>query len=140
MQDACPSKLGEAVLYLQMGCYGIGVERVICSIIEQNNDARGIAFPENVAPFAVNIITANMKDEAQVHLSEEIYNELTALGVEVIWDDRADRLGSKLADSELIGIPYNILVGKMAGEGKVEFFKRLGEKIEISAEEAVNKF
>ena len=125
---------------LQMGCYGIGVERVICSIIEQNNDARGIAFPEIVAPFAVNIITANMKDEAQVHLSEEIYNELTALGVEVIWDDRADRLGSKLADSELIGIPYNILVGKNATEGKAEFFARCGEKTLLSKEEIIAKY
>ena len=125
---------------LQMGCYGIGIERVICSIIEQHSDEKGIAFPENSAPFLVNLITANMKDEAQVNLSEKIYNELTQKGIEVIWDDRADRLGSKLADSELIGIPYNILVGKMASEGKVEFFKRLGEKIEISAEDAVNKF
>ena len=114
---------------LQMGCYGIGIERVISSIIEQHNDERGIAFPENVAPFKVNIITANMKDETQVNLSEKIYNALTEKGVEVIWDDRQDnRLGSKLADSELIGIPYNILVGKLATQNKVEFFKRCGIK------------
>lgn len=125
---------------LQMGCYGIGIERVISSIIEQNNDARGIAFPENVAPFKVNIITANMKDENQVKLSEKIYNALMQKGIEVIWDDRADRLGSKLADSELIGIPYNILVGKLASEGKVEFFKRCGEKTELTSEEAINIF
>ena len=110
------------------------------SIIEQNNDDRGIAFPENVAPFKVNIITANMKDENQVKLSEKIYNALMQKGIEVIWDDRADRLGSKLADSELIGIPYNILVGKLASEGKVEFFKRCGEKTELTSEEAINIF
>ena len=126
---------------LQMGCYGIGVERVISSIIEQHHDEKGIAFPENVAPFRVNIITANMKDETQVNLSQKIYDLLTEKGVEVIWDDRPDnRLGSKLADSELIGIPHNILVGKLASENKVEYFKRLGEKQTISAEEAVNKF
>lgn len=124
---------------MQMGCYGIGVERVICSIIEQHNDERGIAFPENVAPFKVNIITANMKDETSVKLSEKIYNELLEKGVEVLWDDRDDRIGSKLADSELIGIPYNILVGKLAGENKVEFFKRCGEKVVYSADEVIEK-
>ena len=120
------------------GCYGIGIERVISSIIEQHNDERGIAFPENMAPFKVNIIVINTKDEAQKELAEKIYHTLQDKDIEVLLDDRSERFGVKLADSELIGIPYNIIIGKRAGEGIVEFQKRAGEKTEVSADEVLN--
>ncbi|MBQ4535818.1 MAG: proline--tRNA ligase [Clostridia bacterium] len=122
------------------GCYGIGIERVISSIIEQHNDERGIAFPENMAPFKANIIIINTKDEAQTKLAEELYEKLENTGIETLLDDRAERFGVKLADSELIGIPFNIIVGKGAGEGKVEFQKRCGEKIEVQANKILELF
>ena len=122
-----------------MGCYGIGIERVISSIIEQHNDERGIAFPSNMAPFKANIIVINTKDEAQVKLAEEIYETLQDAGVETLLDDRSERFGVKLADSELIGIPYNIIVGKRASEGVVEFQKRRGDKLEALAGEILQK-
>ncbi|MBR4407001.1 MAG: proline--tRNA ligase [Clostridia bacterium] len=122
-----------------MGCYGIGIERVISSIIEQHNDERGIAFPSNMAPFKANIIVINTKDEAQVKLAEEIYETLQDAGVETLLDDRNERFGVKLADSELIGIPYNIIVGKRASEGVVEFQKRRGDKLEALAGEILQK-
>lgn len=122
-----------------MGCYGIGIERVISSIIEQHNDERGIAFPSHMAPFKANIIVINTKDEAQVKLAEEIYETLQDAGVETLLDDRSERFGVKLADSELIGIPYNIIVGKRASEGVVEFQKRRGDKLEALAGEILQK-
>ena len=122
-----------------MGCYGIGIERVISSIIEQHNDERGIAFPSHMAPFKANIIVINTKDEAQVKLAEEIYETLQDAGVETLLDDRNERFGVKLADSELIGIPYNIIVGKRASEGVVEFQKRRGDKLEALAGEILQK-
>ena len=122
------------------GCYGIGIERVISSIIEQHNDERGIAFPDNMAPFKANIIIINTKDEAQTTLAQELYEKLENAGIETLLDDRAERFGVKLADSELIGIPFNIIVGKGAGEGKVEFQKRCGEKIEVQANKILELF
>lgn len=122
------------------GCYGIGIERVISSIIEQHNDERGIAFPDNMAPFKANIIIINTKDEAQTKLAQELYEKLENAGIETLLDDRAERFGVKLADSELIGIPFNIIVGKGAGEGKVEFQKRCGEKIEVQANKILELF
>jgi len=122
------------------GCYGIGIERVISSIIEQHNDERGIAFPDNMAPFKANIIIINTKDEAQTTLAQELYEKLENAGIETLLDDRAERFGVKLADSELIGIPFNIIVGKGAGEGKVEFQKRCGGKIEVQANKILELF
>ena len=121
---------------LQMGCYGIGIERVVASIVEQNHDEKGIKFPIDLAPFRINIITANMEDEAQRKLSEQIYQELDGeFDEDILWDDRDLRLGAKLADSELIGVPLNVLVGKNASEGKVEVFERCGEKKLVNLEE-----
>lgn len=113
---------------LIMGCYGIGIERVISSIIEQNHDERGIKFPASVAPFGVNLMLINPKDEVQKNVADKLYDDLKNQGVEVLYDDRQERFGVKMADSELIGIPVNIIVGKLAGEGQVEVQPRCGEK------------
>ena len=124
-----------------MGCYGIGIGRIMASIVEQNNDENGIIFPEEVAPYKVSIVIVNMKDELQVSLANELYDRLTSLGVEVMLDDRDLRAGVKFKDTDLIGIPYRIVVGKGAVEGIVEYKKRTDEKsVNLSVDEVLEKF
>lgn len=113
-----------------MGCYGIGVTRTVASIIEQHNDENGIIWPLGVAPYHVSVIPANVKNEEQATKAEEIYNELRKMGVEALLDDRKERAGVKFKDSELMGIPMRITVGKMIGEGQVEFKLRNGGEVE----------
>lgn len=107
-----------------MGTYGIGVSRLLSAIIEQNHDDRGAIFNKEVAPFACLVIVSNVKDEQQLGVAEEIYRELKAKGVDVALDDRVDRFGSKMADFELIGVPYCVIVGKRVEEGFVEIVSR----------------
>ncbi|WP_300346523.1 proline--tRNA ligase [Clostridium sp.] len=123
-----------------MGCYGIGVTRTVASIIEQHNDENGIIWPLEVAPYHVSVIPANVKNEEQATKAEEIYNELRKMGVEVLLDDRKERAGVKFKDSELMGIPMRITVGKLIGEGQVEFKLRNGGEVEtLTIEEAYNR-
>lgn len=123
-----------------MGCYGIGVTRTVASIIEQHNDENGIIWPLEVAPYHVLVIPANVKNEEQATKAEEIYNELRKMGVEALLDDRKERAGVKFKDSELMGIPMRITVGKMIGEGQVEFKLRNGGEVEtLSIEEVYNR-
>lgn len=122
-----------------MGCYGIGVERTAAAIIEQHNDEKGIIWPLSVAPYHVVIVPANMKNEEQISIAEKIYNDLKAMGVEVLLDDRDERIGVKFNDSELIGIPMRITVGKNINEGKVEFKFRHKEDKEIIDIEEINE-
>ena len=104
-----------------MGCYGIGVTRTMASIIEQHNDENGIVWPLSVAPYHVSVVPVNIKDEEQLRIAEEIYTSLQKLGVQVLMDDRNERAGVKFKDSELMGIPMRITVGKKINEGSVEF-------------------
>lgn len=106
--------------YVTMGCYGIGIGRVLASIVEQNNDEKGIIFPMTVAPFKVCIVPSNMKDEHIVETSDKIYQALTESNIDTIYDDRDERLGVKFNDMDLIGIPIRITVGKKLAENKVE--------------------
>lgn len=123
-----------------MGCYGIGVTRTVASIIEQHNDENGIIWPLEVAPYHVSVIPANVKNEEQATKAEEIYNELRKMGVEALLDDRKERAGVKFKDSELIGIPMRITVGKMIGEGQVEFKLRNGGEVEtLTIDEVYNR-
>ena len=123
-----------------MGCYGIGITRTVASIIEQHNDENGIIWPLEVAPYHVSVIPANVKNEEQATKAEEIYNELRKMGVEVLLDDRKERAGVKFKDSELMGIPMRITVGKLIGEGQVEFKLRNGGEVEtLTIEEAYNR-
>lgn len=123
-----------------MGCYGIGVTRTVASIIEQHNDENGIIWPLEVAPYHVSVIPANVKNEEQATKAEEIYNELRKMGAEALLDDRKERAGVKFKDSELMGIPMRITVGKMIGEGQVEFKLRNGGEVEtLSIEEVYNR-
>ncbi|MEG0843934.1 MAG: proline--tRNA ligase [Romboutsia sp.] len=109
---------------IQMGCYGIGVERTAAAVIEQHYDENGIKWPLSVAPYHVIVVPVNMKNEEQVENAEKIAKELEAMRVEVILDDRNERAGFKFKDAELIGIPMRITVGKDIVDGKVEFVLR----------------
>lgn len=106
--------------YVTMGCYGIGIGRVLASIVEQNNDEKGIIFPMTVAPFKVCVVPSNMKDEHIVETADKIYQTLTESNIDTIYDDRDERLGVKFNDMDLIGIPIRITVGKKLAENKVE--------------------
>ena len=98
---------------LFMGCYGIGVSRLVAAAIEQNNDEKGIIWPESMAPFEVNIVAIGFdKDEKIAKAATDLYKELSSMGYEVILDDRKDGYGTKMKDAELIGIPINIIIGK----------------------------
>lgn len=123
-----------------MGCYGIGVSRTFQAIIDmpQNHDESGIIWPMAVAPYHVIITEVKPGDEAQDAVSQKIYDALARAGVEVIWDDRNERPGVKFKDADLIGIPVRITVGKLAGEGIVEYKRRRdADKREIGVEEAI---
>ena len=122
-----------------MGCYGIGVTRTMSSIIEQHHDEFGIKWPLNVAPYHVVVVPVKYADEAQKALADKIYEELKKARVEVILDDRNAGFGFKAKDWELIGIPYQIVVGREAANGIVEFkVRETNEKTSISSEEAIS--
>ncbi|MFV8819923.1 proline--tRNA ligase [Haliea sp. E17] len=106
-----------------MGCYGIGVSRVVAAAIEQNHDGQGIIWPEAMAPFQLAIVPLNMqKSEAVASCAEDFYAKLRAAGIDVLLDDRNERPGVKFADMELIGIPHRIVIGDRAlGEGNIEY-------------------
>lgn len=114
-----------------MGCYGIGVERTAAAVIEQHHDENGIIWPLSIAPYHVVVVPVNMKKEEQIDAAEKIYNELKDMGVEVLLDDRDERVGFKFKDSELIGIPMRITVGKDITDGKVEFKLRAESDKEV---------
>jgi prolyl-tRNA synthetase len=122
-----------------MGCYGIGVSRVVAAAIEQNHDAKGIIFPVPLAPFQVIILNLSPKDEAFCRVAEELYNGLKDHGLDVLHDDRDERPGSKFNDADLLGIPYRLTVGKTyEKEGKVELrARRTGETEILALDEAV---
>lgn len=123
-----------------MGCYGIGVGRILASIIEQNNDKDGMILPMNVAPYQVALVQIDMKNEEQTAISEKIYAELRKNNIEVIYDNREERPGVKFKDMELIGIPLRITVGKKITDDLVELKYRVnGEQEEISISEIVTK-
>ncbi|PMC38470.1 proline--tRNA ligase [Bacillus sp. UMB0899] len=123
-----------------MGCYGIGVSRTLAAIIEQNNDGNGILWPNSVAPFQLHIIPVNVKNDTQRELGEKLYSSFAQLGYEVMLDDRQERAGVKFADSDLIGIPLRITVGKKADEGIVEVkLRKTGESFEVSINELQEK-
>lgn len=124
--------------FFQMGSYGIGVSRSVAAVIEQYHDEKGIVWPLNIAPYHAIITIINTKNEEQTRLAEEIYKDLISLGAEVLLDDRNERAGIKFNDRDLIGIPIRITVGKMAGEGIVEYsLRNEDEKQEVSSKEVV---
>ncbi len=130
---------GKAKPFL-MGCYGIGISRLIAVMIEASHDEKGCIWKKECAPFDVEIIISNLKDEAGVKFAFELYESLKKAGVSVIIDDRNERFGVKMNDFELIGFPYALLVGKEFANGKVEFITRDGlSKETIDADDAFKK-
>ncbi len=124
-----------------MGCYGIGVSRTLAAIIEQNHDDDGIKWPMVAAPYQVAVIPTKVNDEETMGLAEKIYEDLIAKGYEALLDDRNERPGVKFKDSDLIGIPFRITVGRRASEGIVEIkYRSTGESSEVTVEEAVKAF
>ncbi|HDM8142853.1 TPA: proline--tRNA ligase [Vibrio harveyi] len=125
---------------LEMGCYGIGVSRVVASAIEQNHDKYGIIWPDALAPFQVAIVPMNMhKSEEVKEAAEKLYAELTAMGIEVLFDDRKERPGVMFSDIELIGIPHTIVIGdRSMKEGNFEYKnRRTGEKTAVAMADIV---
>ena len=121
-----------------MGCYGIGVTRTLQSIVEQYHDEFGIKWPLCVAPYHAVIIPVKYQDEVQKELADKIYEELKKQGVEVVLDDRNAGFGFKAKDFELIGIPYQVIVGRNAVDGIIEFKNRYDNtKVEMKFEEAI---
>lgn len=126
---------------LTMGCYGIGVTRVVAAAIEQNHDDRGIIWPDAIAPFQVAILPMNMHKSFRVQeLAEKLYDELRAHGIDVILDDRKERPGVMFADMELIGVPHSIVIGdRNLDSDEIEYKnRRIGEKQMIKTGEIVD--
>ena len=111
-----------------MGSYGIGVERILTSCIEQNHDDNGFWLAPSIAPFTVVVVPTVMKDATLVEAAEKIASELEAAGYDVLLDDRDERPGVKFKDADLVGIPYRVNIGKLLTEGKVEVVERAGSK------------
>ncbi len=116
---------------LVMGCYSIAINRTMAAIIEQHHDENGIKWPMAVAPYQVVVVPVAIKDQEQMRIAEEIYSNLKEIGVEVLMDDRNERVGVKFKDLDLIGIPIRITIGKKISEGKVEFKLRYEGENEI---------
>ena len=112
-----------------MGSYGIGLGRCMAAVVEQHNDDKGIIWPDTIAPFKTSIVIVNTKDEIQNTVANDLYDELMKNNVDTILDDRNERLGVKLNDMDLIGVPYRIVVGKRASEGIVELKRRDNDEI-----------
>jgi len=126
---------------LWMGCYGIGVTRIAQAAIEQNHDQKGICWPIQVSPFEVIIIPTNLKDPIQSDLTEQIYNNFLINKIDVLLDDRNDRAGVKFKDAELIGIPFQIIVGRDSINKEVELLCRTNNtKLKISTEKLLETF
>ena len=123
---------------LEMGCYGIGVSRVVAAAIEQNNDKYGIIWPDAIAPFQVAIVPMNMhKSERVQQAAEKLYAELTAAGIDVLFDDRKERPGVMFSDMELIGVPHTVIIGdRSMDEGNFEYKnRRNGEKSTVAIDD-----
>lgn len=121
-----------------MGCYGIGISRVMAAVIEQNHDENGIIWPISIAPYEVVVIPVNNKDDIQLSKSNEIYEKLINLGIEAVLDDRNEKAGFKFKDSDLIGYPFRIVVGKDISDNLVELVERkTNESIKIELEKAI---
>lgn len=122
-----------------MGCYGIGPGRILASLVEQNNDEKGIIFPLSVAPYKVCIAALNTKDETCMEIANKLYDELNNAGIDTLLDDRDERPGVKFNDLDLLGIPIRITLGKKLSENKVEFkLRKETESIDLDLNDVVN--
>ncbi|MGY5452946.1 proline--tRNA ligase [Agarivorans sp. MS3-6] len=128
---------------LTMGCYGVGVSRIVAAAIEQNNDKYGITWPEAIAPFKLAIVPMNMHKSHRVQeVANKLYEEAKQRGIDVLFDDRKERPGVMFADIELIGIPHVIVIGdRSLDKGVIEYKnRRTGEKTEVAVEDIFEQF
>ncbi|GGG22064.1 proline--tRNA ligase 1 [Lysinibacillus alkalisoli] len=125
---------------LQMGCYGMGISRLVAALAEQYHDDGGFTWPKHLAPFHVHLIPVNIQDEVQLGLAEDMYGLLKSYHFEVLIDDRDERAGVKFTDADLIGLPVRVTIGKKAAEGIVEVKVRTtGETYDWQKEELIDK-
>ncbi|KMY29573.1 prolyl-tRNA synthetase [Lysinibacillus xylanilyticus] len=123
-----------------MGCYGIGVSRILAAVAEHFQDENGFVWPTQLAPYDIHVVPVNTKDETQVGLADELYGLLKSYRYDVLLDDRAERAGVKFADADLVGLPVRVTVGKKATEGIVEVkFRQTGETFEWKKEEVIDR-
>ncbi len=137
----CLNADGESVI-MWMGCYGIGVSRIVAAAIEQNHDDAGIIWPESIAPFSVCIVPINMHRCDQVkEIANSIYESLLKAGIEVLMDDRDERVGVKFADMDMLGIPHRLVVSERGvSDGKIEYKLRTGtDAIQLPVDDTVNE-
>ena len=122
-----------------MGCYGIGLGRILASVIEQNNDELGMILPLSIAPYKVAIVAINTKDEKIMNYANKLHDELNNIGIDTLLDDRDERPGVKFNDMDLIGIPIRITIGKKLNENIVELkYRNSIESIDVNIEDIVN--
>ncbi|NMO95263.1 proline--tRNA ligase [Paenibacillus lemnae] len=122
-----------------MGCYGIGVSRIMSAAAEQSITGERLLWPKAIAPFDVHIIAVSVKDETQMNAAEQMYRELSSAGLDVLLDDRNERAGVKFKDADLAGVPMRIVAGRGAASGEVEWMGSDGEKVVVTVKEAVER-
>lgn len=129
------------LIHPEMGSYGIGISRLVAAIIESSHDDKGIIWPESVTPFKVSLINLNIKDEVSTQLADSLYNQLRLKNIDTLYDDTSAGAGSKFATHDLLGFPWQIIVGpKLASLNLVELKdRRTGERIEIKSTEIIQK-
>ncbi len=113
-----------------MGCYGIGIERILTAAVEQSNDENGFWLPSSIAPFEIVVCPVNIKDEGMLKAATDIATRLETEGFDVLLDDRDERPGVKFKDADLVGIPFRVTVGKKVTEGTVEVVRRSTREIQ----------
>ena len=125
---------------LIMGCYGIGIERILTAAIEQSNDENGFWLPPSIAPFEIVVCPVNVKDETLLKAAVDIATRLEADGFDVLLDDRDERPGVKFKDADLVGIPFRVTVGKKVTEGTVEVVQRSTRQIQDASIAAITDY
>jgi prolyl-tRNA synthetase len=125
---------------LIMGCYGIGIERILTAAIEQSSDENGFWLPTSIAPFEIVVCPVNVKDETLLKTAVDIATRLEADGFDVLLDDRDERPGVKFKDADLVGIPYRVTVGKKVTEGTVEVVQRSTRDIQDASIAAITDY
>jgi prolyl-tRNA synthetase len=123
-----------------MGCYGIGIERILTAAVEQSNDDFGFALPPQIAPFEIVVVPANVSDEKTRTTAESIAGQLSQAGYDVLLDDRDERPGVKFKDADLVGIPYRVTVGKKVTEGTVEVVNRSTRQTQDASIAAITEY
>ncbi len=128
-------------LYPTMGCYGLGVSRLVAAVVEQCHDEKGILWPESVAPAILHLVTINQQRSTAVEkAATDLYSECQQAGIEVFWDDRDERPGVKFNDAELIGMPYRVTIGDRGlKQGTVEFQEKRGDSVDIRPDAVISR-